>query len=125
MTSLFPVSKQHEQLLRDTYDAFNTRDIERALTLMHEHVDWPNAFEGGRVRGRERVREYWKRQFESIDPRVLPQRIELTSDGRVAVTVHQLVRDLEGNTLSDGAVEHRYVIEDGLIERMDVQEPER
>lgn len=30
-----------ERLLRRAYDAFNTRDIESALALMHADVDWP------------------------------------------------------------------------------------
>jgi len=38
-----------ESLLRSAYSAFNARDIEAALELMHPEVDWPNAWEGGRV----------------------------------------------------------------------------
>jgi ribosomal protein S18 acetylase RimI-like enzyme len=114
------VSARHERLLRDAYEAFNARDIERALTLMHVDVDWPNALEGGRVRGREGVQAYWERQFEAIDSQVRPLRIEQAPDGRMVVTVHQLVRDRAGKLLSDQTVEHRYVITEGLIERMDV-----
>jgi hypothetical protein len=35
-----------EQTLRSAYRAFNTRDIEAAVELMHPDVDWPNAWEG-------------------------------------------------------------------------------
>ena len=38
-----------ERLLRDVYDAFNRRDIEGAVAAMHADVDWPNAWESGRV----------------------------------------------------------------------------
>jgi hypothetical protein len=37
-----------EQLLRRAYEAFNARDIDAALALMHLDVDWPNGMEGGR-----------------------------------------------------------------------------
>jgi hypothetical protein len=36
-----------QRTLRTVYRAFNTRDIETALKLMHPDVDWPNAWEGG------------------------------------------------------------------------------
>ena len=51
-----------EDLLRAAYRAFNTRDVEAAVVLMQEDVDWPNAWEGGRVHGRDAVRDYWRRQ---------------------------------------------------------------
>jgi len=40
-----------EELLRRAYEAFNARDLDAALALMHRDVDWPNAIDGGRVRG--------------------------------------------------------------------------
>ena len=56
-----------EEILRRAYEAFNARDIEAVLVLMHPEVDWPNGMEGGRVRGHAGVREYWQRQFGTID----------------------------------------------------------
>ena len=47
-----------EGILRSAYRAFNARDIEAAVQLMHPEVDWPNAWEGGRVVGRGAVRDY-------------------------------------------------------------------
>src|SRR4051794_36085348 len=114
----------HEPLLRDLYDAFNHRDIERAVAAMQADVDWPNAFEGGRVAGRDAVRAYWTRQFDQIDPHVEPVGFSVEPDGRIAVAVHQLVRGLDGSLLADGAVTHVYAFRDGLVERMDVIEPE-
>ena len=37
------------------------------------------------------------------------------------MTVHQVVRSLDGNVLVDQMVEHTYLIEDGLIRRMDIR----
>ena len=36
--------------------AFNARDLDAAIALMHPEVDWPNAWEGGRVSGYPNVR---------------------------------------------------------------------
>jgi ribosomal protein S18 acetylase RimI-like enzyme/ketosteroid isomerase-like protein len=116
------VSEAQEQLLRRAYEAFNERDIDGALAMMHADVDWPNGMEGGRLHGHREVREYWRRQFDLIDSRVEPQRIEHRSDGLVVVTAHQRVRDRAGNVISEDTVEHRYVISEGLIEQMDVHD---
>jgi hypothetical protein len=112
----------HEALLRDLYGAFNRRDVDGVLVALHPDVDWPNAFEGGRVRGRAEVRAYWTRQFAQIDPNVEPLGFETTEDGRVAVRVHQVVRALDGSVLADHQVTHVYALRDGLIVRMDVIE---
>ena len=111
-----------EQLLRRAYEAFNARDVEAVLALMHPDVDWPNGMEGGRVRGHDEVRDYWTRQFGLIDSRVEPVGFETDAEGRVVVDVHQVVRDSDGNLLSEGRVQHLYTIGDGLIERMEIVE---
>ena len=36
------------------------------------------------------------------------------------MTVHQVVKDLDGNVLSDGTVSHVYTLRDGLVARMDI-----
>lgn len=116
--------EKSEQILRATYVAFNERDIDAATEAMHPDVDWPNAWEGGRVRGRAAVREYWKRQFREISGRVEPQSFEEDPDGSITVDVHQVVHDARsGELLTDTRVCHRYRMEDGLIVRMDVLDP--
>jgi ketosteroid isomerase-like protein len=115
------VAPDNEALLRRAYEAFNARDVDAVVALMHPDVDWPNAFEGGRVHGHEAVRAYWARQFEQINPSVTPRGFAERADGRVAVDVHQLVRSLDGAVLSDGTVAHVYTLRDGLVERMDVE----
>jgi hypothetical protein len=113
---------EREELLSGAYAAFNARDIERALVLMHPDVDWPNGMEGGRVRGHDEVREYWTRQFGLIDSHVWPERFEELDDGRVAVEVHQVVRDLDGAELSDTHVRHVYSFREGLVAAMEIRE---
>ncbi len=88
---------------------------------MSENVDWPTASEGGRVLGKEEVRAYWTRQWAEFDPHVEP--IEITErQGRAEVTVHQLVRNRNGDVLSDQILSHVFTIRNGLIERMDIGE---
>jgi ketosteroid isomerase-like protein len=114
------VSDPHD-VIRAAYRAFNERDIDAALALMHPEVDWPNAWEGGRVSGRDAVREYWTRQFAAISSRVDPEAFSDEPDGSVTVDVHQVVHDAgTGELLSDSRVRHRYRLEDGLVTRMDV-----
>jgi hypothetical protein len=115
------VAAEVEALLRRMYEAFNARDVDAVLATMHDDVDWPNAWEGGRVHGRAAVRDYWTRQFAEIDPRVTPQAFAERPGGPVAVTVHQVVRTPAGDVLSDGDVLHVYALRDGLVERMDVE----
>jgi ketosteroid isomerase-like protein len=109
------------ELLTRVYAAFNARDIDAVLAAMRPDVDWPNAWEGGRVVGYAGVRDYWTRQWSAIDPTVEPVGFATDADGRTIVTVHAIVRSLDGRVLSDGMVEHTYTIEDGLIRRMDVR----
>lgn len=115
------LNTEAEKLLRRAYEAFNARDIESVIATMHPEVDWPNGMEGGRVHGHQEVRDYWQRQFTSIDSRVAPEHIEPSPDGRIVVTVRQVVRDRTGNLLSEEAVEHHYLIADGLIRCMDIR----
>ena len=42
-------------------------------------------------------------------------------DGSVAVEVHQVVRSLEGDVLSDSQVRHVYWLRDGLVARMEIE----
>jgi ketosteroid isomerase-like protein len=116
------VPQNLEALLRRTYAAFNARDIDAVIAVLHPDVDWPNAWEGGRLRGHAAVRSYWSRQFEVIDGRVEPRGFALTPDGRAVVAAHQVVRDRTGAVISDGMVQHVYRLRDGLVDHMEVRE---
>jgi ketosteroid isomerase-like protein len=113
-----PISKI--ELLRAAYAAFNARDINAALALMSPDVVWPRAFKGGFVRGPEEVRAYWTEQWSEIDGHVEPVAFHSEDAGQVLVEVHQVVRDLAGAMLADEHVGHRFTIEHGLIQAMEV-----
>jgi nuclear transport factor 2 (NTF2) superfamily protein len=110
-----------EELVADLYRAFNERRIDLVLAGLSDDVDWPNAWQGGRLHGRDAVREYWTSQWSEIDPHVEPTDVTTLPDGRIAVRVQQTVHALDGALLSEGEVTHVYVFDDGLIRRMDVE----
>jgi hypothetical protein len=109
-------------LIAEAYSAFNRRDIDAALALMSENVSWPKASEGGRVAGKEEIRAYWTRQWKEFDPHVEPVEVIDREGSKTHVKVHQLVKSLSGDVLSDTDVWHIYTIANGLIERMDLGE---
>jgi SnoaL-like domain len=116
-----PDTSKEREFLSFVYEAFNRRDIEPILAVMHREVEWPNGMEGGWVHGREGVRSYWTRQWGMLDPHVEPIRFE-NDGGRIVVDVRQVVRDLKGTVLLDRIVQHVYQMRDGLILRMDIRE---
>jgi nuclear transport factor 2 (NTF2) superfamily protein len=111
------------EMIRTAYNAFNSRDIDRVLSLLSPKVEWPNGWEGGVVHGRAAVRDYWTRQWAAIDPRVDPISIELLAPDVARVLVHQVVRTRDGNLLSESNVVHTYTFSGGLIQKMEIGEP--
>lgn len=91
---------------------------------MTPEVTWPKAFKGGFVRGPEEIRAYWTEQWNEINPLVEPVSFEPVNTKEIIVTVHQVVRDLEGTLLIDTHVGHRYTFSDSpiLINGMDLCE---
>jgi ketosteroid isomerase-like protein len=61
-------------LLERTYAAFNARDIDAVLAVMHPDVDWPNGMDGGRVHrgpdGAARLRPGRRVDPQHGDPRL-------------------------------------------------------
>jgi ketosteroid isomerase-like protein len=110
------------EMLQRMYAAFNRRDIETVLAAMQDDVDWPNGMEGGRVLGKAAVRDYWKRQFEVLDPNVEPKRYTREADRRIAIDVHQVVHDKNGKLVVDHMVQHVYEFRDGLIQSMEIRD---
>ncbi len=100
------------------------RGVQRArhrYGLESTDVDWPNAIDGGRLHGHEAVRAYWARQFIAVSPTVHPTNVVLDDNGKVVVTVHQVVQDLSGSVLKDQYVRHIYELRGEMIARMDIR----
>jgi len=112
---------EQEAILKQTYQHFNDRNIDATLAMMHPEVEWPNGMEGGIEFGHEAVRNYWSRQWKVLDPHVEPIGFSKQKDGRIDLTVHQVVHDVSGNLLVDQIIHHVYTFEDGLIKAMEIQ----
>ncbi len=105
------------------YRAFNAREIETVLNALHPDVDWPNGMAGGRLHGRDAVRDYWIEQWKIINPVVTPEHVNVLDDGQIDVEVHQVVHDPSGKLLLDNTVHHVYTFDDaGLITVMQIVE---
>tara|TARA_R110002020_G_scaffold61369_1_gene165222 strand:- start:1375 stop:1728 length:354 start_codon:yes stop_codon:yes gene_type:complete len=112
---------QIEELIKKAYSAFNSREIDSALSTFHPEVEWPKAFEGGYVTGHEEVRKYWTRQWKEINPNVQPIGFIERPNGTYEVSVLQKVKDLKGDLIFDGVVKHIITIQDNLFRRMDIE----
>ena len=115
------MENQIHNLIKKAYLAFNSRDISTALSTFHKNVEWPKAFEGGYINGHNEIREYWTRQWTEINPIVEPISIIEIANQKYEVTVHQLVKDLQGKILFDGVIKHIFTVKDNLLSRMDIE----
>lgn len=104
------------------YDAFNERDLPTAVGQMAADVDWPMAREPGPARGRDALRDYWRRMWAALDVTVQPLAFTTRPGGAIAVEVRRLVRDLDGRLLEDRRAVHVYALRAGLVARMQVEE---
>jgi hypothetical protein len=107
-------------MLEQAYKLFNERNIDSLLLLMEKNVRWPNGWKGGYVLGHDAVRDYWTQQWNEINPIVTPISFVEKPDGKIEVEVRQVVKDLLGNLLSDGMVNHIYSIREGKIISMEI-----
>ncbi len=117
------------EVLKRIYDRFNARDIDNVLVALADDVAWANGMDGGHVRGRVAVREYWTRQWAVVSPHVEPVSFDKAADGAIVVEVRQSVRDLEGRPLqdpthglTDRVVGYVFRLQDGKVTRFDIQE---
>ncbi len=116
-------------IIQGMYSCFNARDIDGVLSALTDDVIWANGMDGGYVRGREGVREYWTRQWAIVSPRVEPISFDTTSDGSIIVEVNQAVFDLNGKPLgnqthglTDKTVGHMFKLQDGKVNRFDIRD---
>ena len=105
----------NQQFLQSLYEAFNRGEIETIISVMHPDVKWANGVEGGFVYGRDAVREYWINQYKVIQVQLEILKFEIDENDRNVVTVHQIVRDLQGNLLADATIQQIFTIENSLI----------
>ncbi|SKB03627.1 nuclear transport factor 2 family protein [Aeromicrobium choanae] len=108
--------------VRALYQSFNERDLDVALAAMAPDVDWPNGWEGGRLFGRDEVREYWERQWSEIRPMTIVRHILDRPDGTVEAHVRLVVRDPAGSVLERSEVTHVHEFVGPLVQRMTIEQ---
>lgn len=108
--------------VRALYQSFNDRDLDAVIAAMAPDVDWPNGWEGGRLSGRDSVREYWERQWREIRPTTTVRNIGERPDGTVAARVRLVVRDPAGNVLARSDLTHVYEFIGRHVRRMTVEQ---
>jgi limonene-1,2-epoxide hydrolase len=114
----------NQQFLQNLYEAFNNRELETIISVMSPDVKWANGVEGGFVYGREAVREYWTNQYKVIQVQLETLKFETDENNRNVVTVHQIVKDLQGNLLADMTVKQIFTIENDSIVLYEIGETE-
>ncbi|MBW4566326.1 MAG: nuclear transport factor 2 family protein [Mojavia pulchra JT2-VF2] len=114
----------NQQFLQNLYEAFNKGEIETIISVMHPEVKWANGVEGGFVYGRDAMREYWTNQYKVIQVQLETLKFETDENNRNVVTVHQVVRDLQGNLLADATIQQIFTIENSLISLYEIGETE-
>ncbi len=115
-------TKSNQELIQKAYQAFNDRDIDTILQMMHPDIKWSRAWEGDYAHGHEEIRAYWQRQWEEINPKVTPVGFSEKPNGTFEVEVNQLVKNLKDDIIFDGKVKHIYTIQDGLLKQMDIEQ---
>jgi ketosteroid isomerase-like protein len=116
-------------VLKRMYNRFNARDIDGVLGALTDDVTWANGMDGGHVRGREAVRDYWTRQWAMVSPHVDPVNFGRAPDGSIVVEVRQSLRDLQGRALQgqahglrDKTIWHVFRFHQGKVTRFDIQD---
>lgn len=115
------MDKEVALLLNQLYPNFNQRKIEQILPHFAADADWPNGMTGGRELGHDEIRDYWADQWKVINSEVTPVSYRVV-DGQIILEVHQVVKNTEGETLSEGVVYYTYKFADGKVARMDISD---
>jgi len=106
-------------VIKQAYFAFNKRDMDGALALMVEGVSWPKASESGKIVGKEEIR-----LLDSALGRVRsPCRTACNHQGTRGQSPRKstpLVKNLDGDILSDTEVVHVFHVDNGRIAAMDL-----
>jgi len=109
------------EMLRHLYNAFNARNIDKALEVIHPDAVWANSMEGGLVNGHDGIRQYWSRQWSYMKWHVRPMSLQMADQETYVVQAHQIIRDLAGSIVSIRDLQHIFQIEDGLIKTMSIR----
>ncbi len=109
------------ETVKKAYQSFNSKNAGAAICLMDENIVWPNTLDGGVVTGKKDLLAYWHRHFNQADYYTEPLCFEYKDDGTIIITVHAVVKTLDGELLKDQMVYHIYKAANGVIQSMTIE----
>ncbi len=112
---------QNTAVIGKLWDALNRQDLEAARALLHPEVDWQDIINNGRRNGPGSVMDYWRQLFSVMRTETTVVENRSLGNGRIACSVHHLVRDPQGGIRTDEPLTHIFSFRDGLIIRMDAE----
>ena len=112
------MNESNRNVIGKIYQCFNNRDLEAILPFLDPHVIWSHGWDDSLIEGPAAVKAYWEFQWKEINPNVKPLSIKVNSSDAIEAMVHQVVKDLQGNIISDNIVKHVYTFENALIKHM-------
>lgn len=112
----------YPSLIQHAYAAFNVRDVPALLAMLHPQVRWAKTQQGDYLTGPDEVLKHWRRLWQEIDVHDEPTDIRELTDGRLDVAVNQVIKDKQGNLISEGPLKVLYAFQEGLIQQMDFEQ---
>lgn len=112
-----------ETRIDDLLTALNAQDFEAGIALLHPDVDWQDIMHGGRRKGLAAVRAYWDEVYALITSGTSIIDYRPIDGDRVAARMLHVIHDKKGALWSEETMTHVFTFRDGLISRMDLDEP--
>lgn len=119
MTDGTDVPAQDRRLLLQAYEAYNRRDLDALVGLVGDDIDWPDGQR--RLHGKAEVRDYWIQQWFRTRTHDQPVTFTRHLDGRIAVTIDQVVHAPDGAVISRGRFLHLHRLQSGRLAAMHLQ----
>jgi ketosteroid isomerase-like protein len=111
------MSQENVELARAVFEAFNRRDFDAALALLHDSISWRTLFsvETDVLRGKQEIRVAWERQIEALDVHI--DVVELTPlDGtRVLAVGRWRGRGSESGASVEQTAVQVFTVDDGRL----------
>jgi uncharacterized protein (TIGR02246 family) len=102
------------------HEAISRRDADAAAPLFHPQARFRNYLDGGEVIGRDGVRAFYRKLFETLAPDVDLLSVQTLTDGRAQAELQVSVPDRAGRLWSDSRVTATYAIREDLIQSVEL-----
>jgi uncharacterized protein (TIGR02246 family) len=109
----------HDLVVR-LHEAISRRDADAAARLFHPDARFRNYLDEGEVIGRDAVRAFYRKVFETLAPGIDLLSVQVLADGQARAELQVSIHDRSGQLWSDSRVTATYTIRDGLIQSVDL-----